>query len=139
MRRGLCRKCYYGSWYKPGCTKRLPGVAEKYGYTGTLQNMDGPIWTQDIRGPVPVPGPTAAEPGSPEKRLVIFRRARSRPRQALFHREDPALPLRELAMAPRLAWLWRLLIGVDPTIADVLKELAQIAAGPTYQRQRRKN
>jgi hypothetical protein len=130
LRRGLCRS------HDGGC-HTIPKVRDRYGYTGTLRHLDGPIWTQDVRGPVPQPPPTSADPGTPEKRAAIFRRARKR--QALFHREDPALPLRELAMAPRLAWLWRLLIGVDPTIADVLKELAQIAAGPTYQRQRRKN
>jgi hypothetical protein len=135
LRRGLCRPCYYGGWYRPGHTRRIPGVAEKYPLTGTLANLDGPIWTQDVKGAVPVPPPTSADPGSPEKRAAIFRRARKR--QSLFHPSDPALPLRELAMSPRLAWLWRLLIGVDPTIGDVLKELAQIAAGPTYQRQRR--
>lgn len=133
LRRGLCRPCYYGSWYKPGCTKRLPGVTEKYPLTGTLANLDGPLWTQDVKGAVPEAPPTQADPGSPSKRQALFYRARKR--QALFHREDPALPLRELAMSPRLAWLWRLLIGVDPTIGDVLIEMAEEArrpAGPTF-------
>jgi hypothetical protein len=69
--RGLCWSCYYS-----------PGVREKYPSTSKFARRG----VSDYNGLSPLPEPTQALPGSPEKVAVLEMRARLR--QALWHPAD---------------------------------------------------
>jgi hypothetical protein len=72
--RGLCWSCYY-----------TPGVREKYPSTSKFARRG----INDFNGRVPLPEPTTALPGTPEKVEVLAQRARLR--QALWHPLDACL------------------------------------------------
>src|SRR5947209_17983221 len=69
--RGLCWSCYY-----------TPGVKELYPSTSKYARRG----VGNFTGNAPLPTPTTAAPGSPEKLAVLEHRAKSK--QALFHPAD---------------------------------------------------
>jgi hypothetical protein len=72
--RGLCWSCYYA-----------PGVREKYPSTSKFAQRG----VTDFNGRAPLPVPTRALPGTPEKVAVLEERARLG--QALWHPRDATL------------------------------------------------
>jgi hypothetical protein len=69
--RGLCWTCYY-----------TPGVKEKFPSTSKFARRG----VGNFNGNVPLPEPTLAVPGTPEKMAVLARRAELK--QALWHPLD---------------------------------------------------
>jgi hypothetical protein len=69
--RGLCWGCYY-----------TPGIRNQYPITSKFARRG----VADCYGNVPLPDPTTAPPGTPEKMAVLERRAQNR--QALWHPLD---------------------------------------------------
>ena len=72
--RGLCWSCYYS-----------PGVRERYPSTSKFAQRG----VSDFNGRAPLPVPTRALPGTPEKVIVMEERARMG--QALWHPLDATL------------------------------------------------
>ena len=84
--RGLCWSCYY-----------TPGVREQYPSTSKFAQRG----IDDFNGRAPLPAPTDALPGTPEKVAVLMQRARLK--QALWHpqdatHEDAPLPCEDVAL-----------------------------------------
>ena len=72
--RGLCWSCYY----RPGVRALYPSTS-KFARRGI----------GDFNGRAPLPAPTSALPGTPEKIAVLEQRARLR--QSLWHPDDAQL------------------------------------------------
>ena len=89
--RGLCWSCYY-----------TEGVKDQYPSTSKYARRG----VGNFNGNAPLPVPTTAPPGTPEKMAVLEERARLK--QALWHPLDARYegdprPLAALRMAPALA------------------------------------
>jgi hypothetical protein len=116
-RRRLCRRCY-GS---PADGNTFPGVRAQYCQTGSLASLHGEDTNKrDFAGPAPLPPRTQLDPG-PAKVSVL--QARAKRRQALFRPDDPSFPVHmpDPAKDWNALWLWRLLIALNPAIAEDLE------------------
>ena len=87
--RGLCKHCYM-----------TPEIRAKYP-PRSKGNHRGHAIIDGNKGPMPLPEPTAAIPGSPEKIAVLEERARTGKR--LWHPDDPKIRRRDGELSRHLA------------------------------------
>jgi hypothetical protein len=125
VRRGLCRYCSAD----PKIRARFPSRT-----AGPKDGAHGP-YSPDRHTLGELPERTDAAPGSPEKQKILQQRAQAQPWQQLFRRDEPSLPLSHAAYFGRPGdkhahryddhvRLWRYLVLRDPSIVEVLKQMA---------------